>query len=78
MFKHYCDICGKELIGKAKRLEITETDIPCYITDIVTTPSVESYSCVTLDCTSRKIGCTHEICEECANKIENKCQGGEE
>ena len=76
MFKHYCDICGKELCGKAKTISISDMEVPQYNTDVLSTPSVScetSYS-GTISCNPHKLYSRYEICIDCADEIEKRCR----
>jgi len=70
MFKHFCDMCGAELIKEARTLEIKNKEIAFYNTTIMSNYSNGFSSCVCA--TPYKIGNLYEICVNCANEIENK------
>ena len=75
MFKHYCDICKKEISGKAKIIEIKDYDVPTYSTSVYSQPSI---SCISSACMSAKpelISNVYVICNECAVKIKKMTEG---
>lgn len=78
MYRHYCDICGSELTGTAKQIEIRDKEIPEYSTNVMSNPVVSSYSTATLDCTPKKIASIHEICNKCAEDIEKRMYFGQQ
>ena len=75
MFKHYCDICGKELFGDAKQLTVSEMEVPSYETDVYSSPSVSCCSTSgIISCKPEKLYSKYEICNSCARDIERKCR----
>ena len=70
MFKHYCDMCNKEIKGKAKEISIKEKTIEEYSTKIVQTSIVCGDGCVTWT-QPNIIGNNYEVCDQCAERIKN-------
>lgn len=64
MTKHYCDACGKELVGSDGRMGI---EIPCHHFDNTTLGYVDSDM---NSVSGRTVG--KDLCNKCSNQIYSK------